>query len=102
VYELASAGLTDREVGCATALALKHVAEILTNAFYIGRLSSGSGACRRASRPRSARSARSSTPPPGSMSGVSGLGAAAATEDRSTAGSTAWAVCWRGLPAAVT
>ncbi|HYL40193.1 MAG TPA: recombinase family protein [Candidatus Binatus sp.] len=41
VYELASAGLTDREVGAATGLALKHVAEILTNPFYIGRLWSG-------------------------------------------------------------
>jgi hypothetical protein len=41
VYELASAGLTDREVGGATGLALKHVAEILTNPFYVGRLWSG-------------------------------------------------------------
>ena len=41
VYELASAGMTDREVGAATGLALKHVAEILTNPFYIGRLWSG-------------------------------------------------------------
>jgi DNA invertase Pin-like site-specific DNA recombinase len=41
VYELASAGLTDREVGAATGLALKHVAEILTNPYYIGRLWSG-------------------------------------------------------------
>lgn len=41
VYELASAGLTDREVGAATGLALKHVAEILTNPFYVGRLWSG-------------------------------------------------------------
>jgi len=41
VYELASAGLTDREVGAATGLALKHVAEILTNPFYAGRLWSG-------------------------------------------------------------
>ncbi len=41
VYELASAGLTDREVAGATGLALKHVAEILTNPFYIGRLWSG-------------------------------------------------------------
>jgi hypothetical protein len=41
VYELAAAGRTDREVGKATGLALKHVAEILTNPFYIGRLWSG-------------------------------------------------------------
>jgi hypothetical protein len=41
VYELASAGLTDREVGAATGLALKHVAELLTNPFYAGRLWSG-------------------------------------------------------------
>lgn len=41
VYELAAAGRTDREVGAATGLALKHVAEILTNPFYIGRLWSG-------------------------------------------------------------
>ena len=41
VYELAAAGLTDREVGRATGLALKHVAEVLTNPFYIGRLWSG-------------------------------------------------------------
>ena len=41
VYELASAGLTDREVGAATGLALKHVAEVLTNPFYAGRLWSG-------------------------------------------------------------
>lgn len=38
VYELAAGGRTDREVGQATGLALKHVAEILTNPFYIGRL----------------------------------------------------------------
>ncbi len=41
VYELAAAGRTDREVGKATGLALKHVAEVLTNPFYIGRLWSG-------------------------------------------------------------
>ncbi len=41
VYELAAAGPTDREVGAAMGLALKHVAEILTNPFYIGRLWSG-------------------------------------------------------------
>ena len=41
VYELAAGGRTDREVGAATGLALKHVAEILTNPFYIGRLWSG-------------------------------------------------------------
>ncbi len=33
-YELASAGLTDREVGLATGLAPTHVAEVLTNPFY--------------------------------------------------------------------
>ncbi len=41
VYELAAGGRTDREVGAVTGLALKHVAEILTNPFYIGRLWSG-------------------------------------------------------------
>ncbi len=41
VYELAAAGRTDREVGAVTGLALKHVAEVLTNPFYIGRLWSG-------------------------------------------------------------
>ena len=41
VYELAASGRTDREVGAAMGLALKHVAEILTNPFYIGRLWSG-------------------------------------------------------------
>jgi hypothetical protein len=41
VYELAAGGLTDREVGAATGLALKHVAEVLTNPFYAGRLWSG-------------------------------------------------------------
>ena len=41
VYELAAGGRTDREVGAATGLALKHVAEILTNPFYVGRLWSG-------------------------------------------------------------
>jgi DNA invertase Pin-like site-specific DNA recombinase len=40
-YELAAAGRTDREVGAAMGLALKHVAEILTNPFYAGRLWSG-------------------------------------------------------------
>ena len=40
-YELASAGLSDRQVGAATDLALKHVAEVLTNPFYIGRLRTG-------------------------------------------------------------
>lgn len=37
-YELAAAGLTDREVAQAVGLRLKHVAEILTNPFYAGRL----------------------------------------------------------------
>jgi hypothetical protein len=41
VYELAASGRTDREVGQATGLALKHVAEVLSNPFYIGRLWSG-------------------------------------------------------------
>jgi DNA invertase Pin-like site-specific DNA recombinase len=41
VYQLAAGGRTDREVGAATGLALKHVAEILTNPFYVGRLWSG-------------------------------------------------------------
>ena len=41
VYGLAAGGQTDREVGAATGLALKHVAEILTNPFYAGRLWSG-------------------------------------------------------------
>ncbi len=41
VYGLAAGGRTDREVGQATGLALKHVAEVLTNPFYIGRLWSG-------------------------------------------------------------
>lgn len=40
-YELAATGRTDREVGAVMGLALKHVAEILTNPFYIGRLWSG-------------------------------------------------------------
>jgi hypothetical protein len=40
-YEVASAGLTDREVGAATGLAPTHVAEVLTNPFYIGRLRTG-------------------------------------------------------------
>jgi DNA invertase Pin-like site-specific DNA recombinase len=40
-YELASAGLTDREVGLATGLAPTHVAEVLTNPFYAGRLRTG-------------------------------------------------------------
>ena len=40
-YELAAAGRTDREVAAATGLALKHVAEVLTNPFYIGRLRTG-------------------------------------------------------------
>jgi DNA invertase Pin-like site-specific DNA recombinase len=40
-YELASAGRTDREVGLATGLAPTHVAEVLTNPFYVGRLRTG-------------------------------------------------------------
>ncbi len=41
VYQVAAAGRTDREVGAASGLALKHVAEVLTNPFYVGRLWSG-------------------------------------------------------------
>ena len=41
-YDLAGAGWTDRDVAAATGLRLKHVAELLTNAFYVGRLSDGS------------------------------------------------------------
>ena len=67
VYELASAGLTDREVGAATGLALKHVAEILTNPFYVGRLWSGE---------ESALGALID-PGPGSTSSRSGRGTAA-------------------------
>ncbi|MHB8958485.1 MAG: recombinase family protein [Candidatus Limnocylindrales bacterium] len=37
-YELAAAGLTDREVAQAVGLQVKHVPEILTNPFYAGRL----------------------------------------------------------------
>ena len=40
-YELAAGGRTDREVGKATGLAPTHVAEILTNPFYVGRLRTG-------------------------------------------------------------
>ena len=40
-YELASAGLTDRELAAATGLAPTHVAEVLTNPFYAGRLRTG-------------------------------------------------------------
>ena len=53
VYELAAGGRTDREVGAVTGLALKHVAEILTNPFYIGRLLVGRAVSPRLShRPR--------------------------------------------------
>lgn len=41
-YELAAAGLTDGDVAAATGLAPKHVAELLTNPFYAGRLRDGS------------------------------------------------------------
>lgn len=41
-YDLAGAGMTDRDVAAATGLALKHVAELLTNPFYAGRLRDGS------------------------------------------------------------
>jgi hypothetical protein len=40
-YELAAGGRTDREVGLATGLAPTHVAEVLTNPFYAGRLRTG-------------------------------------------------------------
>ena len=40
-YELAAGGRTDREVGKATGLAPTHVAEMLTNPFYVGRLRTG-------------------------------------------------------------
>lgn len=40
-YDLAAAGLTDRDVAAATGLAMKHVAELLTNPFYAGRLRTG-------------------------------------------------------------
>ena len=40
-YELAAGGRTDREVGKATGLAPTHVAEVLTNPFYAGRLRTG-------------------------------------------------------------
>lgn len=41
-YELAGVGRTDRDVAAALGLMLKHVAEILTNPFYVGRLRDGS------------------------------------------------------------
>ncbi len=44
-YELASAGRTDREVGLATGLVRNHVAEVLTNPFYAGRLRTGEPSC---------------------------------------------------------
>ncbi len=44
-YELGSAGRTDREVGAATGLAPTHVAEVLTNPFYAGRLRTGEPSC---------------------------------------------------------
>ena len=76
---------------CGDGLALKHVAEILTNPFYAGRLWSGEpsalGAARRPSRP-------------GSTSRRCGRGTAAGTGGRSTAASTAWAGSWPALPAA--
>ncbi len=40
-YELAAGGRTDREVGLVTGLAPTHVAEVLTNPFYAGRLRTG-------------------------------------------------------------
>ena len=41
-YDLAGAGWTDRDVAAATGLRLKHVAELLTNPFYVGQLTDGS------------------------------------------------------------
>jgi DNA invertase Pin-like site-specific DNA recombinase len=41
VYELAAGGRTDREVAAGTGLAPTHVAEVLTNPFYAGRLRTG-------------------------------------------------------------
>ncbi len=40
-YELAAGGRTDREVGLASGLAPTHVADVLTNPFYAGRLRTG-------------------------------------------------------------
>lgn len=40
-YELAAAGSTDWEVAAQTGLAKTHVAEILTNPIYMGRLRTG-------------------------------------------------------------
>jgi len=40
-YKVGSAGRTDREVAAATGLAPTHVAEVLTNPFYAGRLRTG-------------------------------------------------------------
>ncbi len=40
-YELAAGGRTDREVAAGTGLAPTHVAEVLTNPFYAGRLRTG-------------------------------------------------------------
>ena len=42
VFALSAAGITDREVAEQTGLKKAHVAEILTNRFYIGELSDGS------------------------------------------------------------
>lgn len=41
-FDLAGSGATDRDVSLQLGLALKHVAELLTNPFYAGRLSDGS------------------------------------------------------------
>ena len=40
-FDIAAAGLTDREVAATLGLRLKHVAELLTNPFYAGRLRTG-------------------------------------------------------------
>ena len=67
-----AAGRTDREVGKATGLALKHVAEVLTNPFYFGRLLVGvrsppSGALDRLADvgPGPGHAGAAHTPPPG-------------------------------------
>jgi hypothetical protein len=90
VYERASAGRTDREAGAATGLALKHIAEILTNPFYVGRLWSGEP------------SALGPLVDPRTWEHVShcGRGTAAGTGAPSPAASTAWAASWPALAAA--
>ena len=90
VYELAAGGRTDREVGAATGLALKHVAEILTNPFYIGRLWSGEP------------SALGALVDPATWEHVQGLRARYSRRHRgrSRSASTASAASWPAPPAA--